>query len=316
MTAEIHSTPSRRAVLAGAVGGLVALVAQALGRPSAARAGTDGDVALGEVRNAAATTGVTTTGGNALQGILNAQSFDQIGSAIYGEANGSYNAYAVRGNNPQGYGVGVRGEAGDYSFGVEGIGGTGVYGHSNRAFGTGVNGQAWGANATGAFFGAAGPGGTGVWAYSNTNTGVYGRSSPTGASITSPAKTGIYGFADADATARGVAGETTVGQGVVGKATTTGVGVRAESSSGLALQVLGRASFSRSGRLAIAAGRSSVAKTAIPLTSASMVLAVLQTNRPGIYVRAVVPNVAGRSFTIYLNAAVPGTTYVAWFVLN
>ena len=78
----------------------------------------------------------------------------------------------------------------------------------------------------------------------------------------------------------------------------------------------GRAVFDRSGRLTIAAGKSSVTKTGITLTSASMVIAVLQTNRPGVYVQAAVPNPGGSSFTIYLNKAVTANTAVAWMVLS
>jgi hypothetical protein len=153
----------------------------------------------------------------------------------------------------------------------------------------------------------------GVRAGSSERTGVYGSSG--GAPAIAPAKTGIFGYADQDAAARGILGQSTLGSGVHGFAS-SGTGVHAQTLSGTALRVTGRATFSRSGRLTLAAGQSSVAKTGILLTSASLVLAVLQTNRTGIFVRAVVPSPSTRSFTVYLNAAVPASTNVAWFVLN
>ena len=52
------------------------------------------------------------------------------------------------------------------------------------------------------------------------------------------------------------------------------------------------------------------------LTSASLVLATLQQNLSGVYVRAAVPNVTGSSFTVYLSKAPTTSTKVAWFVVN
>jgi hypothetical protein len=376
VTARSVATPSsRRAVLAAGLGGVLALVAQALGRPIAARAADGAAVTAGSVVDASHTTGVNTTGGNALQGVLNAGSYSQVGSAVYGEANGSYAAYGVYGKNTNGYGPGVLGEAGDYSYGVEGKGATGVYGHSSKAFGTGVVGQAEGADGRGGYFNGSGTGATGVWANSPSGTavfgasnvravagdttagvgvqgratsgsGVWGESNATGVVGRSKAsstgvfgysggasdvlpgasgKTGVFGYATQDAGSYGVVGIGGPGHGVYGEAGTgrgvhgwsnTGVGVHAEALSGTALRVTGKATFSRSGKLGISAGHSTVAKTGVPLSSSSLVLAVLQTNRPGIYVRAVVPNVAGSSFTVYLNAAVPAFTYIAWFVIG
>lgn len=116
----------------------------------------------------------------------------------------------------------------------------------------------------------------------------------------------------------GVTGTTNGGRGLYGIAfDANGTGVRAEApGGGTALQVAGRAKFSTSGRLTFGAGQSSIFKTGVPVGGLSLVLAVLQTNRPGIYVRAVVPYPSTDSFRIYLNAAVPGTTHVAWFVLE
>lgn len=104
--------------------------------------------------------------------------------------------------------------------------------------------------------------------------------------------------------------------GVVGVGGPTGAGIRAmaDSPTTLALAVTGKVTFSRSGRTTILTGRSSIKITLAGVTSASRVFAVLHTNRSGRYVRAVVPTTG--SFTIYLNTTVPGSTHVAWFVIN
>jgi hypothetical protein len=255
MAIETARPSSRRAILAAGLASAAALVAQAVGRPLAARA-TNGDpMTAGNVVGASATTGATTTGGNALQGVLNAQTYDQAGSAIYGEANGSYNAYGVYGTNTNGYGVGVLGVAGDYAAGVEGRGGTGVYGHSARDWGIGLNAQASGANSNGLYARSSGAGGKAVYAYADSgvavaaeaygtvpavtasaggnSTGVVGLSGPGAAAA--PAKTGVYGYAAQDATARGVLGQTTVGRGVEGRAT-TGLGMFARATTGQGIQ--------------------------------------------------------------------------------
>ena len=78
----------------------------------------------------------------------------------------------------------------------------------------------------------------------------------------------------------------------------------------------GVTSFSRSGRLVVRAGQRSGKRTGIDLTARSMVLALLQDDRPGVFVRAVVPDVAARSFVVELNKAVGQDTDVAWFVLS
>jgi hypothetical protein len=105
---------------------------------------------------------------------------------------------------------------------------------------------------------------------------------------------------------------------VHGQATTAGgVGVLAENTTGAtALQVAGTAAFSRSGLLTVAAGQSSATQTGVPLTAASLVLATLQQDKAGVWVRSAVPNVSGNSFTVHLSKAVTASISVAWFVVN
>jgi hypothetical protein len=97
-----------------------------------------------------------------------------------------------------------------------------------------------------------------------------------------------------------------------------GAGLLAWGGSGsgadVALDVRGKARFSRSGRATIGAGKSSIKINLTGVSWSSLVFAELRSNRSGRYVRAVVPTTG--SFTIYLNIAVASSTYVVWFVVN
>ncbi len=97
-----------------------------------------------------------------------------------------------------------------------------------------------------------------------------------------------------------------------------GVAVSASTAvdAGTALRVDGRAEFSRSGKVTVAAGMSSATVTGVPLTSESLVLATLQERIHVVHVEAAVPDVENHSFTLYLNRKVPRPTTVAWFVVN
>jgi len=122
MSLDPNALNSRRAVLAAALGGGVAVIAQALGRPLPAKAEGQGIVVGGEYTNATSKTYIanntnsdfvlaaqSTMGGTALHGRS-----DQIG--IQGQSDGvgfpGLNGYAARG------------------YGVAGVGHTGVYGRS------------------------------------------------------------------------------------------------------------------------------------------------------------------------------------------
>jgi uncharacterized Ntn-hydrolase superfamily protein len=50
------------------------------------------------------------------------------------------------------------------------------------------------------------------------------------------------------------------------------------------------------------------------VTTSSYIIATPQTNRAGVYVQSVVP--ASGKFTIYLNKAVTGTSYIGYLVIN
>jgi hypothetical protein len=56
--------------------------------------------------------------------------------------------------------------------------------------------------------------------------------------------------------------------------------------------------------------------TGVALTAASLVLATLQQNLSGVYVRSAVPDIPASSFTVHLSKAVTTGAKVAWFVVN
>lgn len=152
-------------------------------------------------------------------------------------------------------------------------------------------------------------------------TGVYGWAPGAPPEVTNAFGSGVWGDSD-DV---GVAGTGSVGvradgwYGVVAAGYVGGgVGLLAWGGNGsgtdVAIDVRGKAKFSRSGRSSIASGKASLRINLAGTTSSSRVLAVLHSNRTNRWVRAVVPTTG--YFTIYLNAAVTSSTYVAWFVIN
>jgi hypothetical protein len=164
----------------------------------------------------------------------------------------------------------------------------------------------------------------------DTGAGVRGEAS-FGAGVlgTSQSGTGVEG---AVLTGNGILGVSEEGSGVVGHITlsgsgvhghsfsTAGVGVRATAEAGRALVVVGKASFSRSGRATVPTGASYVDVSLVAsggLSGTPLCFANLQTRRPGIHVEAVRPNTpTAGTLRIYLNKAVPGATFVSWLVLN
>jgi hypothetical protein len=123
---------------------------------------------------------------------------------------------------------------------------------------------------------------------------------------------GVYGY-NTNAGAAVYGDNQGNGWGVYGSSA-SGIGVTA-TSSGTALQVIGRASFSLSGVATIAKGKSTVTVSAA-LASSSFVLATLQAFQPGFSVAAAVPNVGKGTFTIHLNKTATSKMKVAWFVVN
>jgi hypothetical protein len=163
-----------------------------------------------------------------------------------------------------------------------------------------------------------------VGAYGQTfagGTGTMGVSIAENVPLPNPEPdTGVFGFADRNASARGVFGLTGPGTGVRGQTTTlTGYGGRfVAPTGGKALGVVGRAVFSRSGVATVSAGRNYVDVTVGGgLPTGSTVLATIQGVRSGTAVSSVRLNYpsAGKA-RIYLTRSVTSSTKVAWFALG
>jgi len=351
MSLDATALRSRRAIIAAALGAAAATVASALGRPAPALAGIDGDVVLGGKNTETLPTTVTNERtsnqlgfGTAIKGV------STEGAGIWGESTRiagvigrSSEGPAVHGRSVSGPGIygcaapaaavepaapaktGVYGYAAqdEWSSGVRGetTDGTGVVGKATK--GTGVGGV----SDSGVAVWGWGTGGYGVYGLSNS-AGVVGQSTNYAGVVgrTSLGKKGaVLGRATKDGT--GIAGHSwTVAPesdaeipdapakvGVYGVAHQAG-GIGGYFSGDTALQVNGKAKFSRAKRVTISAGKSSLKVTLAGVTSSSLVFAVLHSNRAGVYVRAVVPS-AGY-FTIWLSKAVLSSTYVAYFVVN
>jgi hypothetical protein len=182
----VSKSTSRRALLAGALGGLGAWAAAVAGRPSLTRAGVDGDVVLGAENSAAAYTAIRNTTTDADVFYATTQGH---GTAIYGSSQLSTGVFGdsflgdgVRGLTSNGIGVlgtsggsqpGVVGKSTNSSSGVLGFSAagsipipppphpkTGVFGYAAQDSSSfGVIGES--------------PAGIGVYGSSNTNFGGF-----------------------------------------------------------------------------------------------------------------------------------------------
>jgi hypothetical protein len=328
MAPDSSTLRSRRAVLAGAVGATVAATAALLDGPATVLAGSDGDVVLGGDNTATTTTGiVNTTGGGSTLSLTSPGSGTALSlhaysgvKAIDAEGQVTIDATApalvvssATGTKPvvtvsADFNPGVLVSGGEVTAGLLVYHGltpsatlptdVAIYGEATGPDPTAVWGQ--GGTATsinGSSTGVYGEGDTGVWGFGGwgvfgasdaTGTGVYGFS---GATVpAAPAHTGVFGYSD------------------------SGYGVYARAATGTALYVNGKANFSRSGKVAITAGHSSVSKSLAGVTTSSLIIAVVQTLKAGYYLVAAVP--AAGKFTVYLNKAATATMYVAYFVVN
>lgn len=227
MSGSIQPEPrssSRRALLAGALGGIGAWAASVIGRASPVRA-TDGQaLVVGQVNT---TAGQTTLGNNASDDIVmwvasntgagfgggtgvvgysdhgiglqgqtasgtGARGISSTGYGIYGSSDSND---AVRGVSTSG--IGING-ASDSHIAIAGLSNlsNGVLGDSNSTSVAGIAGRSFG-----------------------NSTGVQGYSGPGGLPAAKP-KTGVFGYAAQDTSSRGVWGESPAGIGVYGRTTT------------------------------------------------------------------------------------------------
>ena len=187
-----------------------------------------------------------------------------------------------------------------------------------------------------------------------TTSGVVGLAGDASQSTFTTAATdldaGSYGYADQTIASAGVWGELVDGIGVAGTGglggfflgtdgilalNAGGAGIIAHVGSGdvqtpgadtalfgsvtsrgqIGIEAHGRVRFpDRSGHSTIKAGASGVTVTVPGVSSGQMVIAVLNTNRSGRWVRAAVAYTG--KIAIYLNGSVTGATSVAWLVLG
>lgn len=275
---------SRRAILAGALGGIGAWMAASVGGRARVRAANGDPVLVGSAHTGTAKTSITNTAS---------------GSAGF-EVTTTGNGTAISGYSPDAQGIQGGSENGVGVFGNVGQG-IGVFGNSNGQ--AGVWGQTDGE--------AAGVVGRSV---GSQLTGVLGLSGSTEPTLR--ARTGVFGYCDLDDSARGVIGESPAGQGVRGESG-TGVGVFASSTSGYALRTSGRIrADSVSGVATITAGSTSrTVSPGVNVTSASF---VLLTPRANIGSRALwfTTNATANTFTIRMSASRSSSTKVAWLLLG
>jgi hypothetical protein len=182
-----------------------------------------------------------------------------------------------------------------------------VYGFTNGTSTDSVG--AWGRALGGDGHGVRGTGKDGGGALAGI--GVFGEGE-TGVS----AHGSVYGvFGVADSLGAGVTGWCVAGTGVHGFAP-NGIGGVFESANRTALKTPGTVVIGarRSGRIKVAAGKSSGSLSVTGVTTGSMVIATLASARAGVWVRAAVAG-TGR-VTVYLNKTVGSAIYVNFLVLS
>jgi len=297
MTIHADAPRTRRALLAGAIGGLGVWAAAAIGKTSPV-------LAEGEVLHVG-------------DDFATATSLTRI-------TNSANDSDVIMGKS-LGFGTAVTGQ---------GTSGAGLYGYSITGLGvhgfTGENIAVLGDNSSdvhAAVVGRSFSGSTGVLGTSDNgpvpsakpNTGVYGQGNDTSTSR------GVWGHSLAGF---GVLGEATTGRGVQGTASsgigvraaaTSGTGIWASATTGYAVHADGRILLDKSAGLAtIASGTSSVSVTpGIDLTSSSAVIATLNGNAGGsTAVKRVAINTTTNAFTIYLTANATAAVKVAWLVVG
>jgi hypothetical protein len=304
---------TRRAVLAAALGGVAATALHALGRPQPVAAADGDPVLAGQAVTATAATSVANTAdGTALLAVSGVDAVTPAAKiGVYGYANQDANARAIYGKSLLGTGVWGNSDTGRGLFGRS-TGGTGVSAQSDTGR---------------AVFGTTGAVDKTAILGQNTNGGSAGVQGFAGSSLapTPEPQTGVEGVSNLSTNANGVHGESSIGTGVWGETTDglgvagTGTGINSVgvfASGGIGLYVDGPAFFTASGKKTISSGSSTTIAVPGGLGSGSIALAVLQTNRTGVWVRAITQNLTNGTITVYLNTSVTSSTVIGWFVIN
>lgn len=316
--------PSRRALLAGALGGLGVWAASAVGRAKPVRAESEPMVVGGDYDTATTATTLTNQANNAT--VFLSQSLAS-GVGLWGY---SASGIAIRATTPSGTGVDSSSTSG---VGVRGISGSNiaVQGQSTSQMGVsgtssshiGVGGQSVDGHGLNGFSSNS----IGLVAQSNSadqpaafcrsiagGTGLFGESGGSGI-LSAPLKTGVYGVVGSAADSQGVWGVAPEGRGVRGE-TTSGVGLLGIAASGFALQTAGRTKLSTSGVATIPAGSTGVTiSPGVNVTGGSF---VLLTPKANIGSRALwfTTNATADSFTIRMSSQRSSNTRVAWLLLG
>ena len=347
MTVDPTAPRTRRALLAAGAGGLLAAVASTLGRPAAVRAADGDNVVLGQTNVSATKTTIQgpvpalTVGGGLTAGTASTNAAENavLASTSFGTA--------VRANADSGKGLWAVTQTGT-AVRVQTGSGTGVWSTTTSGIGgsfstAAVDKAAVLAQATAgkraAVVGFSGPGtppagepetgvhgvsnisadSTGVTGRSATGTGVFGDTA-SGIGVVGLGAYGVYGSGNA-----GVVGDVDGGTGVQGWSgvafapnPVVNVGVWAGAETGrTALDVHGVARFTRSGKVSFVSGNTSKTVT-VPggISATSLGFAMLQSDKTGFYVRAVVPSTTAGTIKIILNKAATSTMTVGWQVIN
>lgn len=123
---------------------------------------------------------------------------------------------------------------------------------------------------------------------------------------------GHYSQTAVDADAR-----TGNGEGYAVRARTkNGIGVYAEATGGVAIRAKGRTEFSRSGKVTFSKGQASRTIKGNTIFADSLVVATIQGDVSGTWVRGVTVSTSKGQFTIRLNKAAPKQLKVGWFIVN
>jgi hypothetical protein len=287
---------SRRKVL-GALLGTAAAAAAAAATPATIRAADGDNAVLGAENQSTSPTSFENAdaGGSSLIGSHAANA-----AGVVGRSGGGVGVQGISTETTpttdftaRSHRTGVFGQAGNFAGGSDNTDETGVYGFANLSIAS-----------------------IGVWGESKAGTGVFGSGSfgvfgSGDFGVVGSGRVGVIG--DVDSTQVGVYGHT---GDVEAPAPPPGVGVyaRAATTGQSALVVSGKVKFSRSGRTSLGSAATSRTITMTGVTTSSYVVATMQTDVSGVYVRSVVP--ASGSFTIHLSKAAGKTVVVGYLVIN
>jgi hypothetical protein len=256
---------------------------------------------------------------------------DQAGSTgVWGAAGGTTGAGAgVKGESNSPDGIGVSGTGNNGGTGVKGDGRVGVFASSTTDGWMGIWGRHFGAGygVAGDSLSLIGVSGTSnatnqpatVGKSQGNSTGLLGFSGASNAALpTARAKTGVFGMATQDSSARGVVGVSTNGQGVRGEAS-GGAALygTVSSTGGYAIRGSGRVRFDKvSGVATIAANATSV--TVTPGTDVTTESFVLLTAKANIGSRSLYfsTDTTANTITIRMSSSRTSSTPISWLLLS